>query len=95
MTGDQDDSTSIGQELYRKVVKLVHDIPLHRMLAMVENVEIDLRKLRFEQRCTLKGVAAVVFAEDHEQRAGEIDQSLPRGFGILCGATALARLAPL
>jgi hypothetical protein len=46
---------------------------------MIENVDINLRKLLLEQQGTFKGLATVVFAEDHKQRAGEIDQSCHMG----------------
>src|SRR5512143_3620061 len=95
LAGDQVTRPSLGQESCRELVKLIHDIPLHQVLAMLENMKINLRKLLLEQQGTFKGVATVVFAEDHEQRAGEIDQSLPHGLGGLRAAAGLARLTAL
>ena len=85
----------VRQKLCGSFVKLLSRIPLHEVFATVNDIEIELGIFFLEQGGALERVAAIVFAEHQQQRAGELDESLPHRFCVFCSAAALACPAAL
>src|SRR5262249_35853406 len=68
------------QERHAEAHQVIEGVPMHHMLAAVDNVEIDLWPQFFQQLGAFAGMGAVFTPEDHQQRHLQLRQPLPQWF---------------